>query len=93
MSTLERVKAELASGATAGVVAARLGLAPDLVSVMVAELERCGAVTTPARSCGTCPPEPARSPACAGCPLAVGRPGRGVLRPTARPTPPGVPAG
>ncbi|WP_024285234.1 hypothetical protein [Cellulomonas sp. KRMCY2] len=74
MSTLERVLAELATGATATVAAARLGVAPDLVDVMVAELERCGAVSAAPRSCGACPPEPARSPGCAGCPLAGRRP-------------------
>lgn len=78
MSTLARVIAEARTGATLDVIAARLGVAPALVELMVGELRRDGLVAPDPRAaadraagCGPCAPVPAAPAACAGCPLAA----------------------
>lgn len=63
----------VARGVTTQGVAARLGLAPDLVEAMVGELERFGLVEVtptgvPRAACSSCAP----APSCAGCPLTPG---------------------
>lgn len=72
-TTLEDVADLVARGVTTRGVAARLGLAPDLVEVMIGELERLGLVEVtptgvPRATCSSCAP----APSCAGCPLAAG---------------------
>lgn len=61
-----------AQGVTIAGIAARLGLAGDLVEAMVDELARLGLVEVtptglPRTSCTSCAP----SPICAACPLAT----------------------
>jgi len=73
VSALRSVLAEARVGGTAENIAARLGLARDLVDSMIDQGERLGLLGSAAAACGTCVAAAADivRPGCAGCPLAV----------------------
>jgi hypothetical protein len=72
VSALAAVLAEARVGGTAENIAARLGLAPDLVHSMIDQGVRLGLLGSAAAACGSCVVAVADvvRPACAGCPLA-----------------------
>jgi hypothetical protein len=73
VSALSAVLAEARVGGTAENIAARLGLAPDLVDSMIDQGERLGLLGSARAACGSCASGSAAvvvGPGCARCPLA-----------------------
>lgn len=73
MSALRSVLAEARVGGTAENIAARLGLARDLVDSMIDQGERLGLLGSAAAACGSCIGAVATHvvrPGCTGCPFA-----------------------
>ena len=75
MSALRSVLAEARVGGTAENIAARLGLARDLVDSMIDQGERLGLLGSAAAACGSCVGAVAEviRAGCAGCPFARAR--------------------
>jgi hypothetical protein len=75
VSALRSVLAEARVGGTAENIAARLGLARDLVDSMIDQGERLGLLGSAAAACGSCIGASADivRPGCAGCPFARAR--------------------
>jgi len=73
VSALRSVLAEARVGGTAENIAARLGLARDLVDSMIDQGERLGLLGSAAAACGSCVGAVATRvvrPGCTGCPFA-----------------------